>query len=256
MNNDSKNCLDIFWETPIPDFQIPKIEEQREVIFVFKKNMPGIVWNTLSTLENNPATLPQTETILQGYSVNGISIDELLQVKNYGAACKFLIEMIKNQSFSLNEQTACTLHGILGKEEALEWGVFRKHQVHINNVTFIPPVPDSLCNIAEKGFVYLKSIQDPKQRAFITFLWMSRNQFFYDCNKRTASLMLNGELLSNNYYPFSILETKRDEFNTNLSEFYNTGNATVILRFFSKICTELYMNIENKPQKPKHHRMR
>ena len=76
----------MFWDIGI-DFQIPYFGDTEKVVFVFKKNLAEITWNCMSTLENNPSTLPQTQTILKGQSVSGLSIDDLLQVKNYGAMC-------------------------------------------------------------------------------------------------------------------------------------------------------------------------
>ena len=72
----------MFWDIGI-DFQIPYFGDTEKVVFVFKKNLAEITWNCMSTLENNPSTLPQTQTILKGQSVSGLSIDDLLQVKNY-----------------------------------------------------------------------------------------------------------------------------------------------------------------------------
>lgn len=49
----------MFWDIGI-DFQIPYFGDTEKVVFVFKKNLAEITWNCMSTLENNPSTLPQT----------------------------------------------------------------------------------------------------------------------------------------------------------------------------------------------------
>lgn len=231
--------LGFSWEPTI----IPLPHENRPglALFMFKKNMAGIVWNSLGVFENNPSTLPQTETILQGQAVGGISIDQLTQVKRFGDAATQLIDSVKNATYRLDMDLAKQLHAIVGKDEALEWGGLRNQQVHIHGVSHIPPAADELPAIAEKGFSFLcQQIESPIERAIATFLFMSRTQFFFDCNKRTASLMMNGVLLSAGYYPIIVLRETTEEFNEKLRSFYNSGDATGMFFYFNEVCSKLY----------------
>jgi Fic family protein len=207
--------------------------------------MAEIVWNSLGVFENNPSTLPQTETILQGRAVGGISIDELNQVKRFGDGVTRLIDSVKTGDFRLDIDFAKRLHGIIGKEEALEWGVLRSRQVHIHGVSRVPPAANEIAALAESGFAFLRDqVRDPIERAIAAFLFMSRTQFFFDCNKRTASLMMNGALLSAGYYPIAVLKETAEEFNGKLRIFYNSGNGTEMFRYFSGVCSKLYSSSE------------
>lgn len=239
---DNRRCeisLGFSWEpTHIP---LPREDKPGVALFVFQKNMPGIVWNSLGVFENNPSTLPQTETILQGRSVGGISIDQLSQVKRFGEAATHLIAEIKSGEFSLDLDCAKRIHAIVGKEEALEWGVLRSRQVHIHGVSHVPPAAEALPALAEQGFAFLcDQIADPIERAIATFLFISRSQFFFDCNKRTASLMMSGTLLSDGFYPITVLRETTEEFNENLRSFYISGDATGMFHYFSRTCSALY----------------
>ncbi len=231
--------LGFSWEpTTIP---LPHENRPDLALFMFKKNMAGIVWNSLGVFENNSSTLPQTETILQGQAVGGISIDQLNQVKRFGDAANFLTNSVKNAIFRLDMDFAKQLHVIVGKEEALEWGVLRSHQVHIHEVSHVPPAADELPPLAEKGFSFLREqMENPIERAIATFLFMSRTQFFFDCNKRTASLMMNGALLSAGYYPITVLRETTEEFNEKLRALYNSGDATAMFGYFGEVCSKLY----------------
>ncbi len=231
--------LGFSWEpTAIP---LPHENRPDLALFMFKKNMAGIVWNSLGVFENNPSTLPQTETILQGQAVGGISIDQLSQVKRFGDAATQLIDSVKNAAFRLDMDFAKQLHAIVGKEEALEWGVLRNQQVHIHGVSHIPPAAEELPAFAEKGFSCLRErVEDPIERAIAAFLFMSRTQFFFDCNKRTASLMMNGVLLSAGYYPITVLRETTEEFNEKLRTFYNSRDATAMFGYFSVVCSKMY----------------
>lgn len=230
----------MFWEQQGLDFKIPFIEIKKSAIFVFKKNLASITWNCMTTLENNPTSLPQTETILKGQAVGGISIDQLMQVKNYGDGAKKLIELIASEKFRLSEQIASTIHEFVGREDALTWGTFRNSDISIRGIGYNPPHYSLLTRIAEKGFSFLENDIETKEGAIATFLFMSRSQFFHDANKRTSSLMMNGHLMNNGYFPITVLNRDSEEFNNKLAEFYNTGNATDMMKFFEKMISHLY----------------
>jgi Fic family protein len=233
--------LNMFWEGEF-DFNLPSAGTAKNAVQIFKTNLATITWNCMATLENNPSTLPQTETILKGQSVTGLSIDELMQIKHYGEGARILIDIVTNGTFVLDEKTACALHGFVGKDEALTWGKFRDSLVRIQLVDeYTPPDSKLLSGIAASGFSFLEDeIESPKERAAATFLFMARTQFFHDANKRTASLMMNGVLMKDCMYPITIMKRDSEEFHTKLRDFYNTGNATEMMRFFEKTMQKMY----------------
>jgi Fic family protein len=233
--------LDMFWKSK-PCFSVPSAASMRDAVKVFKKNLAGITWNCMSSLERNPTNLPQTETILKGQAVSGISIDDLMQVKHFGEGAEKLTELVSGGSFHLDEKTACALHAYVGKEEALTWGAFRDRLVTIREVDqYTPPESRLLAEIAARGFTFLqKEIEQPAERAVAVFLFMTRNQFFYDANKRTASLMMNGVLLQNSLFPIAVMNKDSEAFHTELRRFYNTGDATAMMHFFANASARLY----------------
>ena len=52
--------------------------------------------------------------------------------------------------------------------------------------------------------------------------------------------MMNGHLMNNGYFPITVLNRDSEEFNNKLAEFYNTGNATDMMKFFEKMISHLY----------------
>jgi Fic family protein len=233
--------LSMFWDGNL-DLEIPSAGTAKQALSIFKTNLAAITWHYMTTLENNPTTLPQTETILKGQSVSGIKIDDMMPVHHYGKGAKRLASMIADGTFSLDEKTACALHDFVGRDEALTWGIFRDSLVRIQSVEhYTPPYSELLSDIAKKGFSFLETeIVSPCARAVATFLFMSRTQFFHDANKRTASLMMNGILMSAGYYPITIMNRDSEEFHTKLQTFYNSGNATEMMHFFEKSVKSLY----------------
>ena len=230
----------IYWNVGSVQLPIPSVGDAKKASALFEKNLAAITWSCMRTLENNPATLPQTETILKGQSVGGISIFDLMQVKHYGDGAKKLVELLKSGTFALDKASACAIHAVTAKDEALEWGIFRTSSVTLHGIGYEPPAAEKLSSIAQRGFAFLETIPDPRERAVGLFLFMARNQFFFDANKRTASLMMNGVLIQNGFFPITILNQDSEVFHERLGRFYETGNANGMMGFFAEICRKLF----------------
>lgn len=128
----------------------------------------------------------------------------------------------------------------------MEWGIIRSRVVSLHNISFVPPTKD-LENIIQNGFHFLQhEVANPVERAIGVFLFMTRNQPFYDANKRTASLMMNGCLMANGYSPITVLNQNSEEFHRELGSFYESGNANNMFRFFQKTIQELYSEEQYK----------
>lgn len=239
------------WSIGAFDFDIPYIGDTEKVTHIFNQNLEDITWNYLRTLEQNPATLPQIRTILNGKSVEGLDVSDLLQVKNYGDGARELVRLLRAGKFSVNIGTACALHRFVGFKDALEWGALRNLNTGILDVEYVPPSFEELPSLAQNGFEFLTSeVKNPKEQAIAVFLFMARTQFFFDANKRTASLMMNGCLMLNGYWPITVLNQESVEFHQKLGQFYESGNADEMMAFFEKTVKKLY--IQNKQKCPNH----
>lgn len=244
-----ENLNGMFWNVGETTFDIPFIGDSKKAVFIYLQNRASITWNAMSTFENNPATLPQTVTILNGYTVGGLHQHEMMQVVNYGKAGKELVRLIRADEFELSEACASHLHNFAGKEDALVWGSFRTGDVSIQGIEFNHPNAENLSEIAATGFEYLETqIKDPRERAIAVFLFMSRNQFFYDANKRTASIMMNGCLMRDGYFPITVLNRDAEEFHQKLGKFYETGDANAMMKFFQKQVSTMYAPKEKLPK--------
>ena len=126
-------------------------ENRTKAIFLLRKNRTSLVWSGVSTFENNPATLPATQTILEGFSVPGLTLTELEQIKNLGKGVSPLVDLLTTEEFAFNQDTACKIHNVVGREEALTWGKFRNDTVGIQNIDYTPPGPDKLPQIWHKA---------------------------------------------------------------------------------------------------------
>lgn len=210
----------VIWDLNELSFETPFPSDRGKSCSFFLQSLATFTWNTLRSFEDNPATLTQTTSILAG--------------------------LIQEDKFELSTSTACHLHNYVGKEDALEWGIIQSRVVSLHNISFVPPTKD-LENIIQNGFHFLQhEVANPVERAIGVFLFMTRNQPFYDANKRTASLMMNGCLMANGYSPITVLNQNSEEFHRELGSFYESGNANNMFRFFQKTIQELYSEEQYK----------
>ena len=79
-----------------------------------------------SYLEGNPFTYGAVQRVVAGRTVaKGYEPSDKDQVQNLTNCTHKLIELVEAGTFALDKKTFTVLHGIVAKEEALEWGNFR-----------------------------------------------------------------------------------------------------------------------------------
>ena len=192
-------------------------------IALAKKDRVDYIYNT-SALEGNTMTYPEVETLLDGITVGGRKISEEQMILNQNKSVKLLFDLIENNKFDFTKLTVCLLHNEVSQNEALKWGEFRDANVRIGGTEFIPPKYETLDNIYEENFKFINTINEPIIQAFTCFLLNAKNQYFYDGNKRTARLMMNGILLSNGYSMLNIKVKDKLKFNEMMIEYYDKDN--------------------------------
>lgn len=208
-----------------------KIEPNYELsFFLAKKDKIDYVYNT-SALEGNAMTYPEVETLLDGITVGGHKLSDEQMVLNQNRSVNLLFDLIKENDFDLNKEIFLKLHNEVAKEEALKWGIFRDVNVRIGGTEYLPPHFNNLDTIFLSNYGQLQKIDNPIDRAVTFFLLGAKNQYFYDGNKRTSRLMMNGELLKNGYPIFNIKAKDKLEFNKTMLCYYDSNNIIKALEF-------------------------
>ena len=205
----------------------------RRTCFRVRKALEGVVHDTV-VLEGNPFTLPEVKTLLEGITVGGHRLEDAQQVLNQAASWKALLARVETGTFRLNKNVFCELHALVAREEALEWGVFRGGAVSISGTDHCPPSPGDLEILFVRGVKVLRSIAPVHERAIATFLFGALQQFFYDGNKRTSRLMMNGILLSAGEDAISVPARRRLEFNEAMIRFYDSREGTEMMQFMAR----------------------
>jgi prophage maintenance system killer protein len=236
-------ALGFRWTREKIPHQIPTHSIDR-VTFHFHRMLTTYVWDA-SVLEGNPFTFPEVKTLLEGVTVGGRKISDQEQVLNLAESSKQLLALVKAGKFVLNKRTFTELHGLVAKNEALEWGHFRGEGQETNytpdvglgpegRYTPLPTVPRApeLNRVFSEGLQALNNtVESPFERAAAFFLFGALQQFFFDGNKRTSRFMMNGVLMSAGIDAISIPAAKAQDFNEKMVRFYTTKDATEMMAF-------------------------
>ena len=213
-------------------------------VFRYKQSLAEFVYDACA-LEGNPFTYPEVQTLMDGVTVGGRKLSEQQQVQNLADAARELFVLVKGSAFNLSKPVSDSLHLIIAKEEALEWGHFRGEG---DEITMTPSVSlgeqgrhvplgtlkgaPELNRVYREGVATLKEeVSEPRERAMAYFLFGALQQFYFDGNKRTARFMMNGELMSSGLDAISVPAARVQDFNEKMVRFYKEKNATEMMDF-------------------------
>jgi len=193
---------------------------KQHAFMLAKKDKIDFIYNT-SALEGNAMTYPEVQTLLEGVTVGGHKLSDEQQILNQNRSVNLLFDLIEKERFKLDKAILLKLHEKVAFEEALSWGAFRDGGVNIGGTDYLPPKADELDLLFEKGIKEIQKITHPIVRAISYFLFGAKCQFFYDGNKRTSRLMMNGILLNEGYPILNIKAKDKLSFNQQMIAFYD-----------------------------------
>ena len=203
---------------------------KQQNLFLAKKTLALNIYNS-ARLEGINTTYPDTKTILEGVNVPTLKLDEINCILNLRDAWNYTLTNIDAE---VNLDFICKVNSFVSRNESLEWGVLRNGKVGINGVDYIPEIPNekdiinNIENILKEKSTTLKSIN--------LMLYLMRSQVFWDGNKRTSMIVANKILIQNGCGIITVKEEYIGEFNTLLTEYYNTGNKDKITKFLYDKC--------------------
>ncbi|WP_427006353.1 hypothetical protein [Pseudarthrobacter sp. H2] len=239
---DRERELGFAWDSAaIPWHLMPDMEVPRAVAR-FEGQLAGHVWDA-AALEGNPYTLPEVQTLLEGVTVGGHRLDDERQVLALAASTRMLHDMVQAGSFEPVKEVSDRLHGVVAPHEAIEAGHFRGEgsvrgggTVNLGEAgtfyaTGCEDGGEALRDEYDRGRAYLSTLQNPVERAVAYFCFGTRHQFYFDGNKRTSRLMMNGILMGSGHDAISIPFSRRLEFNQHLIALYADANATPLMEF-------------------------
>ena len=207
---------------------------QKENVFFVKRNIVDYIWKS-ANLEGIGVTYPDTQTIYDGLSVSGYTIDEINAINDLKHAWQYILDNIDAE---LDLDYIKHTHMLLGKFTVINAGFLRRDDVHIGGTDWTPDLPEEN-GITEKiNAVMRRSDISHTERALDMTLLLMRLQMFYDGNKRLAMLIGNKIMIENGQGVISVKQSDNSEFYRLLITYYETGNADTIKRFMYDNCID------------------
>lgn len=203
---------------------------QKENVFLAKERLNSIIYNSVK-LEGFNTNYFNVKKILNGSNVPSLRLDEINCILNLRDAWNFVLSSIDEP---ITLELICKINAFVSRGESLEWGVLRTGKVGINGVDYIPDIPDETKIIADiKNIMKEENIT---KRSLVLMLYLMRTQAFWDGNKRTSMIVTNKIMIENGCGVITIKEEYFKEFNSLLTEYYNTNKMESLLEFLYNNC--------------------
>lgn len=228
---DNANGEKMFIEENLENKYNMSLEEN---IFLAKRNMIDSVWKS-ANLEGIAVTYPETEIIFQGIAVENKYIRDINAIVNLKNAWKFILENIE---YKVDLAYISKVHEYIGAANVIiHPGEFRTGQVSMGGTSWKPDIILDKNKIKE-NLEKILNINSATERAITMFLYLTRQQIFWDGNKRVATLICNQIMIQNGVGIISIPIEKQKEFKSKLITFYETNDYTPLKKYIYDHCID------------------
>ena len=200
----------------------------------FAKRNLVLTIHSQAILEGVATTFAETEAIIEGARVSGMSEKDIRKIVNMKHAWEFIMDddVITAPD---NLALAAEINKLVEEGFYFNAGKLRDVPVKIGGTSWQPEMP-----IESKVAEDLKGIIDSKisnlDRAIMLALYIMRSQLFIDGNKRTAVIFANHFLIQRGLGLLYIPEDETDEFKKILVKFYETNSRKEIIEFIKQKC--------------------
>ena len=227
-----------------------QLTQKEYALLTAKRALANLVHN-MSSAEGNPITISEVITLLDGITVRGHRLSDQNQVLRLVRAWDEVFRLVDSDRFELSRRTAIHLNKLVATDEARKVGAFRDDQVGIQGVEYIPPHHATLDSRFDEMVEEVNLHNIALDRAVTCFAICARNQFFFDGNKRTSQLLMNGILLANGQHAITIPAKDRDDYFYSLREFYDSNDSRKLTQFLRDRQLDKIMKVREQAQREK-----
>ena len=227
-----------------------QLSQKEYALLTAKRALADLVHN-MSSAEGNPITITEVITLLDGTTVGGHKLSDQNQVLRLDRAWNEVFHLVESDCFELSKRTAIHLNELVATDEARKVGAFRDDQVAIQGVEYVPPHHSTLDRRFDEMLDKVNQRNTALDRAVTCFAICARNQFFFDGNKRTSQLMMNGILLSNGQHAITIPARDRGDYFYSLREFYDSNDSRKLTQFLRDRQLDKIMKVRERAQREK-----
>lgn len=218
--------------------ELSKMEYSKEL----ERLSIDLCWKS-SQIEGNTYSLLETERLLkEKVTAEGKSKDDAVMLLNHKQAIDFILEN-PNYISPLTISSIEDIHSILIKDLGVDRNI-RKRRVGISGTNYKPLDNEHQIKEALRDMCKLINSQDNVfEKALSSLVLLSYIQAFRDGNKRTARIISNAILISNQYCPISFRTIDSVEYKKAMLIFYEQNNLTTFKEIFMnqfKFAVETY----------------
>lgn len=199
-----------------------------------------------SYLEENSFTLPEVKDLVEHeYIPSGKTELEINQVIALNEASQWLSDATHEQRFSLTDESADTLNGIIVQHEAIDAGKRRQFSevnaggegatVNTKGNIFIGYRKDQLSEAESIMYRRIMEIDHPVERSLNYAASMTYLQSYMDGNKRTARYMMDGNLMTHGYDAIIISSKEVGAFHDSVAQLFRTGDFASYVNFLARV---------------------
>lgn len=220
-------------------FQQGKRSIDNVTISSYEKDFELTFTHNSTAIEGNTLTLLETKVVLEdGISVGGKELREIYEVINHRKAYQYIKKCIADRK-QLDESIVKDIHAIL-TENIIIGGIYRNQDVKISGAGHTPPSGNDMFIQIKNFFADLphKNDLNPIELAAWSHAEFVRIHPFIDGNGRTSRLIMNYQLMFNDFLPISIAKENRLEYYNALEEYAVNNNLAPF--------SEMIYNLENE----------
>jgi len=179
--------------------------------------------HTNARFEGVNTTLPQTQTIMDGMSVAGVPVEDVLTIVNLKRGWQYVTTQDEPLTLAMEKQ----INKVVAAEDALVPGDLRQGQGGVNlggEEFFEPPMIDEQQEQAFLQKTLANSQTTTTDKALTVMYHNMRQQIFWDGNKRTATLSANKIMIDGGAGLINVPLDKWDKWNELISDYYRTND--------------------------------
>lgn len=197
-----------------------------------KRNLVDTIYKQ-AVLEGVAVTFLDTETIIEGGKINGVSADDIQKINNLKHAWQFVLDdgVITSKS---DYSILCLINRLVEEGFYYNAGRLRSVPVSIGGTKWKPEIPIESVVMEELNSIL--AVQDVYERAINALLFVTKKQLFIDGNKRTSVIFANHILISNGAGLIVIPENNVPEYKKLLINYYETDRTEEIKQFLYNMC--------------------
>lgn len=199
-----------------------------------RANMKSNIYDQ-AVLEGVATSFPQTEEIIEGGIVNGMTATDIQKILNLKHAWEFILDKDVIQSKS-DYYLLCHIAKLVNEGFFHNGGRIRGVPVTIGGCSYIPPLPIELDVKNSISEIVCNDNTDDVNIAIKLCLYCMKAQIFMDGNKRASVIFANHFLISHGQGFLVIPEKDVSDFKRLLVKYYEDDKIETISNFMREKC--------------------